>query len=145
MKNSVRLSLYLFAGCPWCERVKAAIEDLDLIVEFHDIRSEPLAAQQLTSATGSKTVPVLRIENAEVDQWLPESKAIVNYLYAQHGDGKKPAFFASTLPQRAGTLVAVLLLASVFFVPEGLRGWVSVFAVFSWLLGQRAPLIRKWF
>ena len=145
MKNSDRLSLYLFAGCPWCERVKAAIDDLDLIVEFHDIRSEPHAALQLTSATGSRTVPVLRIENADVDEWLPESKAIVDYLYGQHGGGKKPAFFASSLPQRAGALAAVVLLASVFFVPEGLRGWVIAFAVFSWLLGQRAPLIRKWF
>ncbi len=144
MDNADHLSLYRFDGCPWCDRVRAAISDLGLDVKERDIRSHSQYAQDLRTAMGKGTVPVLRIDSAEGSEWISESADIVRYLYAQYGGGKKPAFLASNQPQRLGTIIAISLLVISLFVPDEIRLWTLVAAAGVWLLGNRAPHFWKW-
>ena len=75
------LSLYQFPGCPYCQRVRDALERLKADVEMRDIMAEPSWREELVRATGRQTVPVLRIEDTPGSvRWLPESLDIVRYL-----------------------------------------------------------------
>jgi len=74
------LALYFFEACPYCVRVRHALERLGLQIELRDIREEPRYRQELVAARGRGTVPVLRIRSAEGDRWMPESADIVRYL-----------------------------------------------------------------
>ncbi|MEM9387447.1 MAG: glutathione S-transferase N-terminal domain-containing protein [Pseudomonadota bacterium] len=145
MQDAKRLSLYWFHGCPWCERVRAAIADLGLEVDERNIREHPEHAAAMREATGRGTVPVLRIDATDGTEWLPESAEIVRRLYADYGEQRPTAFFASQLPQRLGMAVAGALLLSAFVIPEAAQRWVLLAAAAVWLLRTRAPLLRKWF
>jgi glutaredoxin len=74
------LSLYQSDYCPFCIRVRDVVSRLDIEIELRDV-SESSYAMELVSATGRRTVPVLRIDGEEgsVD-WLPESLDIIRYL-----------------------------------------------------------------
>lgn len=144
MNKTDHLSLYRIDGCPWCDRVQAAIADLALDVEERDIRSHSQHAQDLRQAMGKGTVPVLRIDSAEGSDWVHESADIVRYLYSQYGDGGKPVFLASNLPQRLGTIAGIILLLSSLFTPDEIRLWIMIAAAGVWLLGNRAPHFWKW-
>jgi len=81
-----RLALYKFDGCPFCERVNAALRQLDLEIELRDVRADRARYQELLDATGRGTVPVLRIEGADGSvRWMPESLDIVRFLHEQFG------------------------------------------------------------
>jgi len=89
-----KLALYAFDSCPYCRRVFAAAKALELTLEVRDIHRDPSHRSALIEATGRTTVPVLRIEEDERDvRWLPESRDIVDYLYARYGEGKAPPRF----------------------------------------------------
>ena len=96
----------------------------------------------LQAAMGRGTVPVLRIDEAGSTRWIPESADIVAYLYSEHGEGKAPAFLASNWPQRVGFGLALALAAAAVATghPE-----LGIAAAAIWLLGNRAPLLRRWF
>lgn len=143
MNNPPKLSLYHFRGCPYCNRVRVAIEDLGLDVEELDIRQQPEHGKDLQEAMGRGTVPVLRTGSGNDSQWLPESADIVRHLYAEYGDGKTPSPLASKLPQRLGMGIAVVLFLSSLFVPESARVWMVVAAGAAWLLGNLAPVFLK--
>ncbi len=145
MDNAPRLSLYRMDGCPWCERVRAAIEDLQISVDERDVRADGSHAQALREARGRSTVPVLRIDTDAGTEWLPESADIVRRLYADYGNSKPVTFFASQLPQRLGMLIGGALLIGAVFAPEDARAWMSMAAVGAWLLGNRSPLLRRIF
>ncbi len=74
------LSLYHFDGCPYCERVRAALSRLQLELELRDIQREPKYRDELVTATGKQMVPCLRIENGGSARWMHESADIVRYL-----------------------------------------------------------------
>lgn len=114
------LSLYAFETCPYCRRVRAAIDDLELAIEIRDTQVDPAHRKALIAATGSATVPVLRIEGEEglEDQYLPESADIVAFLYAQYGDGRTPPRMDLFVVQRIATAVMWALLIGGMFVPE---------------------------
>ncbi|MEM7218049.1 MAG: glutathione S-transferase N-terminal domain-containing protein [Pseudomonadota bacterium] len=139
---SPRLSLYKFAGCPWCERVLAAVDHLGIELELRDIRRETAHGDALQSAVGRKRVPVLRIDDGEGTRWLPESADIVAYLYREFGADRTPAFLASNRPQALGLWLGLPLVALGFFAPDGYRGWCFFLGGMIWLLGNRAPLLR---
>lgn len=84
------LSLYLYDGCPFCERVRSAVRDLDLEIEERNILRDAQHARDLVEARGRRTVPVLRISKDGGDEWMPESADIVHYLYERYGQGKSP-------------------------------------------------------
>ena len=84
--SSDRLALYYFDGCPFCQRVIRAIDTLNLGVELRNIYEDRKRFDDLRSARGRTTVPVLRITSPNGDErWMPESADIVRYLQATYG------------------------------------------------------------
>lgn len=85
-----RLALYHFEGCPYCSRVRQAIDRLGIDVELRDIFSDRTYLKELIDARGRRTVPVLRIFGADgAERWMPESADIVRYLEATYGPTEK--------------------------------------------------------
>lgn len=75
------LSLYHFDGCPYCDRVRAAMARLKLELELRDILEQPKYREELVTATGKQMVPCLRIEGPGGNaRWMHESADIVRYL-----------------------------------------------------------------
>lgn len=80
------LALYHYDGCGYCRRVRAAIERLDIEVEYADIYADPGRLRELLDARGRATVPVLRIrEDDGGAEWLAESAQIIAYLEERFG------------------------------------------------------------
>lgn len=76
-----KLALYHFDGCPFCYMVQAAIEQLDVDVEYRNIHEDRRHLDDLIAARGRATVPVLRITSpGGEDRWMPESRDIIRYL-----------------------------------------------------------------
>jgi len=78
--KAMRLSLYYYPECPYCQRVLQAIDETGAKVELRHIWDEPEHRGALQAARGRTTVPVLRIEDASGDRWMPESADIVRFL-----------------------------------------------------------------
>ncbi len=75
------LALYQSPSCFYCQRVRAAIDELGVVVELRDIRQQRDYYEELIQATGRQTVPVLRIEATDGSvAWMPESADIIRYL-----------------------------------------------------------------
>ncbi|SDR26861.1 glutathione S-transferase N-terminal domain-containing protein [Natronobacterium texcoconense] len=83
------LVLYELAGCPYCMKVRRALEDLGLEYES---RSVPRARNDRTAVyetSGQYGVPVL-VDHTNDVEGMPESDDIVAYLYEEYGDGQEP-------------------------------------------------------
>lgn len=75
------LALYYFDGCPFCNMVRSAIDQLGVSVELRNIFEEAQHRDDLVEARGRATVPVLRITSPHgEDRWMAESRDIVRYL-----------------------------------------------------------------
>ena len=75
------LSLYHYAGCPFCTLVRNAMDSLGLEIELRDILQDPERRRELVEATGRQTVPCLRVESEDGQvEWMHESRHIVEYL-----------------------------------------------------------------
>lgn len=82
-----KLALYHFDSCPFCLRVRRAIDILGLDVELRNIYEDRSYFDELREARGRTTVPVLRITSPDGDErWMPESADIVRYLQATYGE-----------------------------------------------------------
>ncbi len=76
-----KLSLYQFASCPFCSRVRQTIDQLGIDVELRDIFLDESTRDELIAERGRATVPVLRITSPDGDERLmPESADIIAYL-----------------------------------------------------------------
>ncbi len=75
-----KLALYHFRSCPYCVRVRRAIDKLGLSIELRDIRQDGARREELIGGGGKKTVPCLRIEQGGEVRWMYESRDIVRYL-----------------------------------------------------------------
>jgi glutaredoxin len=85
-EDAVGLALYLTPYCPYCVRVRRAIDELGVEVEERDISKERRFRDELVRARGRSTVPVLRISRQNTrDEWMPESADIVAYLKERFG------------------------------------------------------------
>ena len=79
--SEVKLSLYHFFSCPFCQLVRRAIDKLGLEIESRDILESSERRRELVHATGRQTVPCLRIESGDGEvQWMHESRDIIVYL-----------------------------------------------------------------
>jgi len=80
----MKLALYHYDSCPFCNIVRRAIDELGATVELRNIHSSSRVLNELVEATGRRTVPCLRIEpdDGEV-RWMHESSEIVRYLREQ--------------------------------------------------------------
>ena len=75
------LALYHFESCPFCARVRQAMEGIDAQIELRDIELDAGHREDLAQATGRHTVPCLRIEDEEGGvTWMHESADIISYL-----------------------------------------------------------------
>ena len=78
----MKLDLYFYRGCPFCERVLQLIEELSLKekVNYKNTMESVDDAQFHLKTTGRRTVPCLYIndkplfESSEIINWLNENK-----------------------------------------------------------------------
>jgi glutaredoxin len=81
-----QLSLYQTRTCPYCVRVRHAIERLGIELEIRDLNESSSRRRELIEATGRQTVPCLRIDRDDGrSEWLHESGDIVAYLEEHFG------------------------------------------------------------
>lgn len=79
------LALYYFPSCPFCRRVLAALDGLDVDVELRNINEIEQFRDELVAARGRATVPVLRIGSPDGEvRWMPESRDIIKYLQSTY-------------------------------------------------------------
>ncbi len=80
------LALYQFASCPFCTRVRSAIDQLGIDIELRDILLDERYRDELIAERGRATVPVLRITSPDgSERWMPESAEIIAYLEELYG------------------------------------------------------------
>lgn len=75
------LTLYQYAVCPFCVKVRWAMRRLGVAVETRDAKRNAEFAQELVVGGGQLKVPCLRIQkdNGEVE-WMYESSDIIDFL-----------------------------------------------------------------
>ena len=80
-QETAKLSLYQYAACPFCVKVRWAMQRNALKIATKDAKRNPQFAKELVEGGGSLKVPCLRIEeNDGVVTWMYESSDIINYL-----------------------------------------------------------------
>ena len=72
--------LYHFNLCPYCAKVRRAIQTMGAAIELVDTRENPEKREELLTATGRTQVPCLKIINGDQVQWLHESDDIIDYI-----------------------------------------------------------------
>lgn len=76
-----KLALYYFDGCPFCNMVREAIDQLGVDVELRNVIEDSQHRDDLINARGRASVPVLRITSPDGEhRWMPESRDIIKYL-----------------------------------------------------------------
>ena len=80
------LELYELEGCPFCVKVKAKLEDLDLAYESHTVPRAHRDRDEVRAVSGQTGVPVL-VDPDNGVEGMAESAAIVSYLEETYGDG----------------------------------------------------------
>ena len=83
------LELYELKSCPYCAKVRRALDDLDLEYESHTVPSSRKNRSRVQEISGQSGVPVLVDPNNGIEG-MPESDDIVEYLYEEYG-GEKDA------------------------------------------------------
>lgn len=74
-------SLYHFSGCPFCIKVRRAMQRLNLPIELRDAATAGPHRDALREEGGRIMAPCLRIEQEDgSSQWMYESKDIIAYL-----------------------------------------------------------------
>lgn len=75
------LSLYQYAACPFCVKVRRAMKRSTLNIPTHDANRCDSSRQKLMAGGGKLKVPCLRIETDNGDeQWMYESSDIIAFL-----------------------------------------------------------------
>lgn len=83
------LELYDLHGCPYCAKVKRALDDLDLEYVSHSVPGTRANRDGVYEVSGQYGVPVL-VDRDNGVGGMPESDDIVRYLYEEYGDGEPP-------------------------------------------------------
>jgi len=84
------LELYNLNGCPYCKKVRRALADLDLEYKTHSVPRSRTDRTAVHETSGQYGVPVL-VDHANGIEGMAESDDIVEYLYAEYGDGQQPS------------------------------------------------------
>lgn len=79
------IELYDLNGCPYCAKVRRALDDLDLSYETHSVAGRRQSRDEVYEVSGQYGVPVL-VDNANGIEGMAESDDIVAYLYREYGD-----------------------------------------------------------
>lgn len=83
--SSPTLALYYYNSCPFCVMVVDGAKRMGVDMELRNIHSDDAHYEALHTARGRTTVPVLRITKDGKDQWMPESRDIMDYLKQNYG------------------------------------------------------------
>jgi len=80
-KETDKLSLYQYAACPFCVKVRWSMQRNSLNVQTKDAKRHQQFAKELVTGGGQLKVPCLKIEenNGNIT-WMYESKEIITYL-----------------------------------------------------------------
>lgn len=81
------LQLYDLTGCPYCAKVRHALDDLDLSYVRIDVPRSRQQRTEVYEASGQYRVPVL-VDRSNGIEGMPESSDIVEYLYAEYGSAE---------------------------------------------------------
>ncbi len=74
-------ALYQFNSCPFCVKVRRAMQRLNLPIELRDAKDNATFRDELLQQGGKVKVPCLRIERADGSvEWMYESNDIIAYL-----------------------------------------------------------------
>jgi len=84
-----RLELYELQGCPYCAKVRRALDDLDLAYESHAVPRKRTQRREVHEVSDQYGVPVL-VDADNGVEGMAESDDIVAYLYEEYGDGQEP-------------------------------------------------------
>ena len=79
-----KYSLYQYAACPFCIKVRRALHRLNLGVEIRDAKNDPHKGELLLGG-GRTKVPCLRIEEDGHVNWMYESNDIIRFLDQKFG------------------------------------------------------------
>lgn len=79
----VSITLYELDGCPWCEKVADALDDLDLAYESVWVEALHSRRDEVKRVSGQRKVPV--IVDDETGVTMAESANILEYLEATYG------------------------------------------------------------
>ena len=75
------LSLYQLPSCPFCVKVRRTMKREGLNIELRNINQKNDFREELIREGGKRTVPCLRIEQANGEvQWMYESSDVVAHL-----------------------------------------------------------------
>ncbi|MCA9365806.1 glutathione S-transferase N-terminal domain-containing protein [Candidatus Kaiserbacteria bacterium] len=77
------LTIYLKPGCPFCNKVLATLDTLELEYERKDVTSDEAILNELIEKGGQKMVPYL--VDDEKGKAMYESDDIVDYLKENYG------------------------------------------------------------
>ena len=83
-EQTQHLTLYQFAACPFCIKVRRAMRRLNLDITLKDALL-PAVREELLAGGGNIKVPCLRIEDGDTSRWLYESDDIIQYLEERFG------------------------------------------------------------
>jgi glutaredoxin len=80
-QRTSKLSLYQFAACPFCVKVRRAMKRQSLNIQICDAKKSENCRAELLDGGGKIKVPCLKIEDSAGNvQWMYESSDIVHYL-----------------------------------------------------------------
>ncbi|RME77447.1 glutaredoxin [Candidatus Woesearchaeota archaeon] len=79
------IKIYVKEGCPFCERVQRAVEELGISVEFIDAPRGSKNREEMVAIGGKEQVPFL----VDGDVHMYESEDIINYLKEKFGGMKE--------------------------------------------------------
>lgn len=83
-EKTSKLSLYQFAACPFCVKVRRAMKRQSLNIRTRDAKSCQASRQELLAGGGKVKVPCLKIEDNKGNvQWMYESSEIINFLQSE--------------------------------------------------------------
>lgn len=82
------LSLYQYAACPFCVKVRRALKRNTLNIKTHDAKRCETSRNELIEGGGKLKVPCLRIdEKGSGVRWIYESSEIIDYLETRLATG----------------------------------------------------------
>ena len=77
--SNLKLEFFYYDACPFCQRVKSIISDLNIKLDYCDISTDNASLERLMTDTGRRTVPCLYINNkpmfesADIANWLKDN------------------------------------------------------------------------
>jgi glutaredoxin len=75
------LTLYHYKACPFCLKVRRAMQRQSLAIETRDVKRSEVAKSELMAGGGLLKVPCLRIDEGKGRvSWMYESRHIIGYL-----------------------------------------------------------------